>query len=340
MSKNELIQNLPTDHFGNIPSKIISTSSNSHSSVVSGIPGYGMEYLTKYLKHTLESMSVQTLLINCSFPIPIEKQIKKLYKRIDGKKTVIILSEILKPIEQRQLKFLIDLAWEFDHALSFISISDHTILANQDHFFATDNNIFVNNHYITPFSLDKTKWIIESNNNEYNWEIPISYTEKIHKLSGGNPALTKYICMVLYEEGQDLIDHPKTLMQHQPLKSRLQDITRAVLSLRIEQMHKIGLLNDNHNIFSTLVKASLSETKNDPLVGHLTDLSNTEKRILLGLLSNRGRITTKEQISIYQLQNSEEYSEWALYKAIERLRRKVIGVYEIKTVRGKGWMIE
>jgi hypothetical protein len=219
-------------------------------------------------------------------------------------------------------------------------VANYTLLTQTEKFLLHDEDIFTPLKKIDLFDLEGIRRIIRINNEEYHWNTPLKYAKKIFFLSGGNPALVKYICMALYEESELILNHLDKLIAFQPLNYRLSEIAKLTTELSIEQQLKLGILNHNGTLFSGLLAEYLRVNELEGLDLMFPDLTKTDRRILSLFIRNPNRLIDKEQLSLVLEQNVENYSEWAIYKAVARLRDKVKDKYIIRTLKGRGWRLE
>ncbi len=340
---HSLIKKLKQDHFGQVFSDVLETLVSSGCCGVYGLPGYGMEFFAKQVVYIIQQKYKEfgTLLINADLDNSydhLEKMNLEAY--LQKNKLILVLGEVLTPEHYNLFKYINYLKWTARDNLSVLTVSNYTLYSDYEKYFDYASELFVKKYHVKPFDIDGTEKIIQLNNEEYNWHTPMKLSRIIHEYSGGNPAITKYICMACYEEGIELIDFPELLIKLQPLRKRIKDISRLIPVLDIEQQQHLNIFSPNGELFSKLLKYYLTEesAEFEPLVH--TKLSKTEQKLMNHLKYFPNKIITKDQISIILGQSLDSYSEWAIYKTMERIKRKLNGILCIENVHGKGWIIK
>ena len=68
-------------------------------------------------------------------------------------------------------------------------------------------------------------------------------------------------------------------------------------------------------------------------------LTKTDREILSVFVQNPNIPVGKEQVGLHLGQEINGDADWAIYKSVERMKKKLKGKINIKTVKGKGWML-
>ncbi|MBU0975301.1 MAG: helix-turn-helix domain-containing protein [Patescibacteria group bacterium] len=347
----------PDDHFGTITKDIIRNLEKGQSIGVFGIPGYGQAFFAEQISHLLTNKypDIHILKLNLELEsnkiAAVEKKILEitkaknfdeieLIKFLEQKKLIVILSEVNSPKHRKLFKFLNSIRWSNKENFAVLTVANYTLYTQQNDYIDSGKDIFFKIRRIGNFDLRGVKRIIRINNKEYNWEIPESNARKILFLSGGNPALVKAICFAMDEEGKAILDHPEKLINTQPLNFRLTNIARLITQLSIDQQIHLGIINNNGTIFSELLALYTKVNEIEYLDKILPDLTKTDRQILSVFIQNQGKVIDKDQLSLILDQTADTYSEWAIYKAVARVRDKVKDRYTIKTLKGRGWRME
>ena len=55
---------------------------------------------------------------------------------------------------------------------------------------------------------------------------------------------------------------------------------------------------------------------------------------------HKGKIIDKDRIFLLMKLAEEDYSLWAIYKAVSRVKEKVKGKYKLKTLKSRGYILE
>jgi len=351
-----IIKKLPVDHFG-ITQEVINNLSSGQCGGIYGIPGYGMDFFAKHIAlHMRERYpEIKIILLNLNLENKkthvLEKELAHLLgvakiddvnlrQKLNTNRVLVILSEVYHPNYPKLFKMLKAICAINQKHFTVLVVASHTLLTQAKEYLTHDEGIFTPLKRIDPFDLEGVRRIIRINNEEYHWNIPLKHTKKIFFLSGGNPALVKYICMAIYEESELILNHLDKLSVFQPLNFRLSEIAQLTIKLSIEQQLQLGILNNNGTLFSGLLAEFLKDHELEGLDLMFPDLTKTDRRILTLFIQNPNRIIDKEQLSLVLEQSVDNYSEWAIYKAVARLRDKVRDKYTIRTLKGRGWRLE
>jgi hypothetical protein len=190
------------------------------------------------------------------------------------------------------------------------------------------------------FTEEQTKRVIDINNKLFEWKTPLNLTSKIHQLSGGNVHLIKYICKTIDIFGDDILNKPEKLITLEPLMLKLYVFIQSCLTLSLEHLKTLGIINEENKIFSPLVELSLKNYTLPSIDVLNLNLSKREKKILSMLYLNKGNTVSRETLDYLMNLNEDNYSLWGSYKAMDRLRKKVQKVFEIKTVRNEGYSLQ
>jgi hypothetical protein len=323
---------------------------------VYGLPGYGREFFAKHIVHILskEQPEIKTLLINVELQDDPSQLVKSFLAELAGEKefslasfkkytannkVLIVLGEVLSPDHEDLFKFLNYLKWEGGDNFVVFTTANYSIMSRYGEYRKHGSDIFHPRLIIPPFDFKGTKKMIELNNDEYNWRIDEKHFKRIYELSGGNPAITKYVCMVLYEEGEELLDKPNKLIKFQPLSNRLHETYQLVFALDTEQQKKIGFLNKDNEVFAELLQYYIDNFDNKHIETFMPNLTAKERKVLGVLLEAQSKLVDKDQLALVLGQDLDTYSEWAIYKMVQRLRGKAKKNFDIETVKGKGWIL-
>lgn len=356
-SNSSIIERLPDNHFGEVGSKVMNNLLNGLCAVVYGIPGYGMDYFAKHMIYRIKKTNskIYTIYLNLDLENDKKEVFDKEMKRIIetdhideiniGKflsynKIVVALTGVYNPNYPNFFRY-IGAVRELNHNnFTVLTVANYTVHKNSQEYLQNGRHIFFPSFLIPNFDVEGVKRIIEINNEQYKWNTPLSLLKKIYFLSGGNPALVRNICMAVNAYGEKTLQNLKKLIKFESLGFRLAEIAELVTKLTIEEQIEIGLLNSNGTLFSGLLTEYLKESEIGVLDKIFPDLTRKDRKILGVFLQNPGIIIDKDQLSLILDQSVDTYSEWAIYKAIERVREKVKDKYQIKTLKGKGWRLE
>jgi hypothetical protein len=352
-----IIKKLPLDHFCNVTSEVIELLLNGQCCGIYGIPGYGMDYFAKQVEFllALNHPSVHTIFLNLELENNkikiLENELEKildtknineikLKKFLENSKITIILSEVYHPKHIKLFKYLNAIREINQKNFTVLTVANYTLFKNTKKYLQHGKNLFIPLKKIPNFDYRGIKRIIKLNNEEYNWNTPLESARKILFLSGGNPALVYSICIAMYYEDKKIIERPDKLVKYQPLNFRIAEIADLLTKLSVDEQIEIGILNNNGTLFSELLVEFLKNNEIEGLDKLFPDLTKTDRKILTLFIRNPGVIIDKDQLSLILDQTADTYSEWAIYKAVARVRNKIKDRYTIKTLKGRGWRME
>jgi hypothetical protein len=357
MSDNKhssIIKKLPENHFGNMTTEVINQLLNGQCSVLYGIPGSGVDYLTKQIHYLINKNKPKVNVIFFNLNLETEKiktlkneisaligkkgfNEKNLVEYLQNNKIVIILHDVYSPKYPEFYKFI--------NALRNLNKDNFTILVGGNYTLYKETNKYLQHGCdifhplvkIPPFDLEGVKRIIKINNEQLGWNVSPKFARKILFLSGGNAALVKYISKEIESNGPKILEHKTKLAKSQPLNHRLSQIAKLIPKLSIEEQIQLGIVNNNGTLFADLLVEFLKNNEIESLDRLFPDLTKTDRRILTLFIRNQGKIIDKDQLSLILDQTADTYSEWAIYKAVARVRDKIKDRYTIKTLKGRGW---
>jgi len=355
--KSTIIKRLSKDHFGSVSNEIIQLLAKGQCSAVYGIPGYGMDYFAKHIQLLINKNypKINVIFLNLQFnnhKIPLlKKEFSKLTntKKIDEitlskflnkNKIMVILGEVYKAKYRKLFKYLKAIRSLNPTNFTVLTVANYTLFKYPKRYMKYGGDIFFTLKLIPNFDLEGVKRIMRINNEEYNWRTPLNLSKKILFLSGGNPGLVKNTCQAIYDEGIEILSHPEKLIKHHALHYRIAEIAELATKLNTDEQIKLGILNNNGTIFASLISEYLKNNVIDGLDNLFPNLTKTDRRIFTLFIRNKNKIIDKDQLSIVLDQTADTYSQWAIYKAIARVRDKIKDRYKIKTLRGRGWIME
>ncbi len=266
---------------------------------------------------------------------------QQLEKFLQEKKIVIILGhvEIVFAKQKKALEFLFKLRDFYPTRLSVLSSCDHSVIRDFPQYSNLGGTLFSNLIKIPPFDLAGTKRILEVNHKVLGYQFSSSAIKKIHRLSGGNPSLIKHLEKCVDELGEQVLTKQKILTVYPSLRIKLNDINEVILSETKEVLIQIGIINEKGKLFSPLTAEYLKKYELESIEEIVPGLTPQEKKILTFFLKNKGKIVTKDRIFMLMELSEENYSLWAIYKAISRLKNKIEGKYQLRALKNRGYFL-
>lgn len=102
---------------------------------------------------------------------------------------------------------------------------------------------------------------------------------------------------------------------------------------------KLGILDENGEIRSELLKQYFRDYKEKYIEQSYPNLSELEIKLLTYLYASEGNVVSKDQLGDLMLLGNHNYSLWAIYKQISRLKPKISDRFVIENIKGKGYML-
>jgi hypothetical protein len=359
MSINSSLEYIGANHFGNLVPAVTKLLINGESVVIYGMPGYGRKHFLRLMERVLiQNEMVKTVFIEClanaaNINKVLSREINNLtgsneseldYLRLERflktQKLIVILGHI-EEVENKQELFstLLKIRELGIDKFALLSSADQTIKTQKDEYMELGEIMFANVIRMPLFNMEGTKRILEINRDYFGYGVPDTVVSKIFSLTGGNPALIKHLGKYISEMGDLELNNLDLMLKFTSLEIKLKSLVKVLISEDKWVLEDIGMIGTSGELFSPILKEYLKryELENQRLF--LPQLSPREARILLFLLTNRDRLTTIDKIGFLMNLTEDNFSMWAVYKAISRLKNRVKDRYEIKVVKNRGYLI-
>ena len=155
-------------------------------------------------------------------------------------------------------------------------------------------------------------------------------------MSGGIPRLIKYIC-------KEIIENKGTVLQTKfdsiPINFQLTLLTKLLIKLSKNQLESLGIL-EKGKIKSKLLKDYFKNYQNEVVSQIFSNLTKQEQKLLTFLLENKDQVVSIDKIADLIQMSEDDFSLWAIYKLISRLKLKVKTNFNIKNLKGQGYMLQ
>ncbi len=292
-------------------------------------PNMGDTRLIDYLHFHLSLKSKYRILYDRAGDLTIDAFRSEVQTYPDDRLVVLI------PHFPRRSREFIDY---FDQVMSLKDSSLQSIIAMEYDFLKSPERYFKSGRAISyvkirkPLSFELTQSVIDSRRTLNNWVIPIKYDKEIHRLSGGIVGLIKHICGYTDKFGEpDISD----MLRYPSIVRILVDMKLAFETLDKFYLKKLGYVLDNDEINGALLERYL-QTGSKP---ESYDLPPTLDVVFSLLKESIGEIVTIDEIHD-RVNERGEFSLWAIYKMISRLRKEISDDYEIQNVKGEGYLLK
>ncbi|MCA9381778.1 helix-turn-helix domain-containing protein [Candidatus Dojkabacteria bacterium] len=331
---------LPEDYFNNLYKFISQDINKTDNVLISVLKGCGSKTSFLFLrKHLLQNKVAETIHL---FDLFLQNNNKQSLREVisDAKvgDLLVIRNLHLSSNPQDFLEELNSLLLDKDFKLPVLAFANHEGIVSPNKYSAKSTPFFSKKYNLTPFSMEELIRMIEISSDYYNWDINPNEYDTLYKLSGGNPRLVKHICINNVEQG----------IKYSDLETNINDATNnyelaylAELYVKYDKANltKLGITDNEGKIKSLLFVEYLKTLNSDFIEKLFPHLSDLEIKVLSILFLNLNQIVRIEKIGDIIYPDPDDYSLWAIYKLISRLKPKVKSQFIIDNVKGKGYIM-
>jgi len=368
-NEEDIYHLMKPEHFEPLMSKVLNGLKNGESICLYGMPGIGRRYFVRQLEILLKQQNLADIVITWEATLyekglveQIENEMREkiaplrsakqnfvrgkanifpeLKEYLETHKIIIILSYIERLKDKEKVfKFLRILRTLHQTNLSILTTCDQSILVDPDIYLSGPEQFAESFYAFEPFDLKGTKRAIDLLLKTYGLKVKSSSLPKIHELSGGNASLSKYICKAVDTYGDKVLSDLKELVNYPPLKIRLDEFIQITFKEKPEILKQLKIVNSKGKIFAKALQYYLKNYEAEHLDILFPDLTQLEKRILSYLLLNKGTIINKDRLAFWMGMSDDDFSLWAIYKIISRIKKKIEGKFKLENVKGRGYRL-
>jgi len=125
----------------------------------------------------------------------------------------------------------------------------------------------------------------------------------------------------------------------QSILFELELLTRIVSQSSKQHLEVLGLTNKNGQIKSRLLQTYLKQKFDHHVLKNFPTLTPLERKLFTLLQQNSERVVTLDQVGdVFELLGCE-FSPWAIYKLISRLKPKIASQFHIASIKGRGYLL-
>ena len=356
----KIIEKLPLDHFGNLVPQVKKELIQGQPVCVTGMPGIGLNFFLKKMEMFLSDSGekvifLQAPLYHNNFERVIKKVLKKelcfeadsdfflaLKDRLKSQKLFIILSSLdsLVPEQTSAIRFILQLRNLDPSSLFFLTSANSSLVTNYDHFLKLGEDLFYNVKVVPLFDLQGTERILNINKKLLSLDYSEKTYSKIYELSMGNAAMTKHLGLAVDKFGPEILKNKKTLIQFPSLRVKIDEIAQVILKEPVETLKKLKIINQQGDIFSPLIKKYFEIYEPVDIERVFPGLTKRERKLLAFFLANKGKVLDKDKLSFLTEMGMGDFSLWAVYKSVSRLRVKIKQHYKIVNIKGIGYQLK
>lgn len=342
MTKQNYHDFLPDNYFGEVYAKVLNSLNSRENVCVSAMIGCGGKTFANYFvsKFSRSHPSTKIFLFDPEVsPLNIIDFTKaKLTSKLP--QTIIIVKAFNKIANKDQvLEKLSGLQQSVSKKVVFLMITDHTGVTNPLQYFAKTSVFFANFYSLKPFTLKETIGEIEINNSYYGWHITPGLFLQIYQLSGGIPRLIKYICKDVAETNGNL-NKPNSFLNNPIIRFEIESLTKLVIGFDSELLYKLGLTDENGQLKSQLLKQYIFSYSSEFINRTYPELSQMELKIVSLLFESKNTVVPLEKIEDFFNIGGLATSQWAIYKLVSRINKKLKPNLVITNLKGRGYIIK
>lgn len=330
-------ETLAQNYFGSLYEKVRKILFSGENVCISAIPGFGYKTIFNFLYYYLQKEKAFDLIEVYDLA---DDESKHNLVFNDNKTRLIIFRNFEKLKDPKEkLNYFESVRRPNPKKLVYLVFTNHSPLMSPSDYYAQSTVFFSEIIYIKPFDLRQTIKMIKTLEDFYGWKISEKLYKKIYLLSGGIPRLIKYITKKINEENTPT-DNITQFLSSPQIIFQLEILTNLLFEMEKNTLMYIQLLGSNGKIKSKLLRAYFKNYQAGALNKIFPNLSTTEIKILSYLLSQTGNLLSLDKLADLLKITEDNYSLWALYKMISRLKQKVKGYYKIRAFKSKGYLIE
>ncbi len=352
--------------------KILTVINYLESCVFLCLPSVGKRKFSKYLVYDDEIgekyfPDFRRMYFDCRLPPDdFEIQIDSIREVVEKEKAHVLLvldsiDNIFKNVNLlERLEYLNNHYDDKVHLVTFLSAVRYYLDNQHNSFLSRYNFLSRNILYLSPLKASDFRVVIKTYLDQYDLKLDDKKIDELFFLSGGNNSYLKNILRSIkigILNPNDLYNPRKifsTVLSFKFLGDEIlfklgDESTKLLLTDSYYSdpvLLNLGIVNNQGELFSPLFRLFLDSKKlvsaNPSFEKIFTD---QELGVVNSLLVHKGSILTRDDIAkiLWKSEYLKNYSDWAIDKVIEKVRRKIkenkIG-YKLVTKRGVGFFIE
>lgn len=341
MKKKTYYHYLPRNYFNNLYEKVSQKLVQGENVLVSSMVGCGGKtFLNLFLTLTKKDHLFKKILY---FDPEIEDinliEFVKMKTTNLSKQTLVIVNHFNETVEKRKtLEILNRLRQPHPQRLVYLAFTLHEGITKPQEYFAQTAIFFNLRVQIDPFTPKQTQEIIAINAKFYGWEINPKFYSQIYQLSGGIPRLVKHLCKEMAEK-KITTESLDVFLATPSIFFQLDYFNSLLITLKQKQLQGLGLITVDNRIKSKLLELYFKRYKEVIAQKLYPSLTEQEAKIFSYLYKNSGEVVNLDKMGELLEMNDYDFSLWAIYKIISRLKPKIKENFEIKTLKGKGYLL-
>ena len=264
--------------------------------------------------------------------IDLDKNIDKQFRSIEKTKQTDVFPEDLDNFEDK-LKSIISFSKDKELVLNLYC--QYKQIDKIHNLFPTTEDILFETRSFQLLDLDNVEEFITSYTED---TFPPRVYKDILTMSGGNQLLVYIMGEILkYRSHRELTKD--NILKLTTVKEFFKQIAKEILTSPINDLIRQQIVNRNGTLFTSLIKSHLSEKENYDFKILFPKLTQNDRKLLTAFVRNPNTILNKENISLLLHKRLDSRSDWAIYKAVERFKKKVKKIVHIEKIKGEGWKL-
>lgn len=329
---------LPETYFDPIYSAVIKSLLIGDNVLLVSPHGFGGKTFFNFFLSRQKTTDRAIISWSNNFPIKtFLKQIKENHKQ--GKRQVVVMRQVEKvddlPVLLEQLN---DIRQPNPQNTSYLIITDHRSLVDIDQYLAGFNAFFSSRYLLGAFDFEKTTEMIRTNCHFFGWPYVPQNDKQIYKLSGGIPRLVKHIYKEI-NESQLSLENPADFLFDQSIGFQLNYLADLILKIDTRYLIKFGILDTKKKIKSSLLAMFFSDLQGKIARQNFPELTKAEAQLFSLFFSSPGEIISVDRIADFLSISDDDFSLWAVYKLIARLKEKIKSKYDLTNLKGRGYRL-
>lgn len=352
----DLIDLLPQNHFGSLSTKTLNYLKVGESVCVYEMPESGLKHFLRMTKKQLdETKEFETLFFECqAYPIDFLTVVRNRFKEYSKEdifqwflgnrkyRFVVILSHVEFLITSGQtevLEFLLKLRNLNPQALVLLSGTNYMIKTRLEDFYKAGGVFFGSILKVPLFDYEGVRRILLTNKLHFGFNYVEEDFRKIFELSGGHPGLVKHLGKCVDDWGREVLNKLVVLIGYPSITIKLRELASVIMTQDKVVLNDLGMINKEGEIFSPLLKTYLQSYRAENVDELLPNLTVQETKIFSYFLANKDVFVDKDKIAFLMGLSDENFSLWAVYKAISRLKSRLPKTYQLKVMKNKGYLL-
>ena len=336
-------ESLKKEYFGDLYKRVSNHLIKGGNVCVSGIKGFGRKTVLNFLYFNF----VNDKIFNRIFiydPELEDENIVNYTKNICVKSCSrgnLVIIRYFENIDEKPkiLEKLDAIKRNISHKIVYLIFTDQEAVIHPSSHQAINSVFFSELIYLSPFTYKQTKNMIESMISYYGWKINPSCCLNIYKLSGGVPRLIKYLTKEVYESKLSLYDKSQLVLIPQ-IDFELRLMAKLVINCNASRLKLLGLTDKNGKLKSSLLKFYMAKFRSDIITTLYPFLGDNESRILSYFIENINQLVSLDKLADIMKMTDENFSLWAIYKIISRVKAKIKNNFSLKNIKGKGYLLQ